>query len=422
LKRAIALAVLLGAGVLVVSCGYTAPTTSTTPNSGLTFRAFVSNPLSPATGGGGLPVLNIVDASKDVLSSARVNLSGSVPQAGTLAVSPDKKFTMVYSPANNALVLVDNNAETVVASGNMSLPAVTLPGPSESIFISKFNTLGYAAVPTAPVLGQSPGAVVRIALSNATINAQVPIPAVRFIVESNDGNTILALADNSNVVTLVAPSLIGSPGTFPTICCFDHPVWGIFSADDTTAYVLNCGPQCGGTAASVSVVDVLNQTITANIPVSAATKGVISGNTLYIAGTAPSTPCATGTAATNCGTLTMIDLPSLTVTGTASITDGYHDRMQIANGQIFIGARSCTNINIPGGEIRGCLSIFNPIGAKVVIPPDNGDVTGIEPITNRTVVYVCEAGNLRIYDTTTDALQPTQIDIIGQAIDVKLVD
>ena len=367
-------------------------------------------------------MLNIVDAAKDVLSSARVNLSGSVPQAGMLAVSPDKKFTMVYSPSNNALLLVDNNAETVVASGNMSLPAVTLPGPSESIFVSKFNTLGYAAVPTAPVLGQSPGAVVRIALSNATINAQVPIPAVRFIVESNDGNTILALADNSNVVTLVAPSLIGSPGTFPTICCFDHPVWGIFSADDTTAYVLNCGPQCGGTVASVSVVDVLNQTITANIPVSAATKGVISGNTLYVAGTAPSTPCPAGTAATSCGTLTLIDLPSLTVTGTASITDGYHDRMQIANGQIFIGARSCTNINIPSGEVRGCLSIFNPSGAKVVIPPDNGDVTGIEPITNRTVVYVCEAGNLRIYDTTTDALQPTQIDIIGQAIDVKLVD
>jgi hypothetical protein len=199
-------------------------------------------------------------------------------------------------------------------------------------------------------------------------------------------------------------------------------VWGIFSADDTTAYVLNCGPQCGGTVASVSVVDVLNQTITANIPVSAATKGVISGNTLYVAGTAPSTPCPSGTAATSCGTLTLIDLPSLTVTGTASITDGYHDRMQIANGQIFIGARSCTNINIPNGEVRGCLSIFNPSGANVVIPPDNGDVTGIEPITNRTVVYVCEAGNLRIYDTATDALQPTQIDIIGQAIDVKLAD
>lgn len=369
-----------------------------------------------------MPVLNIVDATKDVQSANRISLVGSVPQAGMMAVSPDKKFTMVYSPSNNALVLVDNKAETVVASGNSFLPAVVLPGPTESAFISKFNTLGYAAVPTAPVLGQNPGAVVRIALANATINAQVAIPAVRFIIESNDGNTILALADNSNVITLVAPSLIGSPGTFPTVCCFDHPVWGIFSSDDKTAYVLNCGPQCGGAAASVSVVDVLNQTVTANIPVSAATKGLISGNTLYVAGTPPSNPCGTGTAATTCGTLTTIDLGSLTVTGTATITDGYHDRMQIANGQIFVGARSCTNIDISGGEVRGCLSIFNPGNGKVVIPPDNGDVTGIQPITNRTVVYVCEGGNLRIYDTTTDALQPTQIDIIGQAIDVALAD
>jgi hypothetical protein len=359
-------------------------------------------------------VLNIIDASKDVESPNRINLSGSVPQAGMMAVSPDKKFTMVYSPSNNALVLVDNHAETVVAAGaSASLPPVILPGPTESAFISKFNTLGYAAVPTAAVLGQSPGAVVRIALSNATINAQIPIPAVRFIIESNDGNTILALADNSNVATMIATSLIGSPGTFPTVCCFDHPVWGIFSSDDKTAYVMNCGPQCGGTAASVSVVDVLNQTITANIPVTAATKGLISGNTLYVVGTAPSTPCPSGTAATTCGTLTSIDLGSSAVTATATISDGYHDRMEIANGQIFVGARSCTNINISGGEVRGCLSIFTP---------GNGNVTGIQPITNRTVVYVCEGGNLRIYDTTTDALQPTQVDIIGQAIDVKLAD
>ena len=182
------------------------------------------------------------------------------------------------------------------------------------------------------------------------------------------------------------------------------------------------GRNRGGTAASVSVVDVLNQTITANIPVSAATKGVISGNTLYVAGTAPFTPCVTGTAATTCGTLTTIDLGSLAVTGTATITDGYHDRVEIASGQIFVGARSCTNVNISGGEVRGCLSIFNPANGKVVIPPDTGDVTGIQPITNRTVVYVCQGGNLRIYDTATDALQPTQVNIIGQAIDVKLAD
>jgi len=410
--------------VFAVSCGsYNGNSNATTPTSGLTFRAFVSNPLSPASGGGGVPVLNIVDASKDVVAPQRINLSGSVAQAGMMTTSPNKKFSMVYSPSSNAVVLVDNTAETVVASGNSSLPAVALPGPSESMFIEKFNTLGYVAVPTAPVLGQDPGAIVRISLGSAVINAVVPIPAVRFVVESHDGTNIMAMADNSNLVKLVAPSLIGISDPLSAVCCFDHPVWGIFSSDDTTAYILNCGPECGGTASSISVVDIPTKTVVSDIPVNAATMGLISGNTLYVAGTAPRTPCGAGTAATSCGTLTVIDLGSSTVTATATITDGYHTRIELANGQIFVGARNCTNINDPtSGEVRGCLSIFNTGSSKVTVSANNGDVTGIEPITNRNVVYVCEGGNLRIYDTTTDALQSTQIDIVGQAIDVKLVD
>ena len=74
------------------------------------------------------------------------------------------------------------------------------------------------------------------------------------------------------------------------------------------------------------------------------------------------------------------------------------------------------------GEIRGCLSMLNTSNSNVVVAPVNGDVTGIAPITNRNVVYVAQAGELEIFDTTTDALQSKQIDIIGQAIDVKLVD
>ena len=56
------------------------------------------------------------------------------------------------------------------------------------------------------------------------------------------------------------------------------------------------------------------------------------------------------------------------------------------------------------------------------IPPANGDATGIEPISGRHVVYVAQGGQLQIYDTTTDKLQPKQIDISGEVIDVKVVD
>jgi len=74
--------------------------------------------------------------------------------------------------------------------------------------------------------------------------------------------------------------------------------------------------------------------------------------------------------------------------------------------------------------VRGCLSIFNTNTGAVVVPPQTGDATGIQPITGRTVVYVCEGGVFQIFDTSTDKLlvQPTMIDIVGQSYDVKLVD
>ena len=63
-----------------------------------------------------------------------------------------------------------------------------------------------------------------------------------------------------------------------------------------------------------------------------------------------------------------------------------------------------------------------PTSRRSWFHPDLGDVTGIQPITRRNVVYVVQKGNLSIYDTTTDDLQKTQVDIIGQAVDVKQVD
>ena len=165
---------------------------------------------------------------------------------------------------------------------------------------------------------------------------------------------------------------------------------------------------------------------------SGATTGLLSGSNLYVAGTPPNAPCDSGTAAKACGRLSVIDTGSMTVTSSAIITDGRHSRMEISkNGQLFVGAHDCTNINVLNGEVRGCLSIFNVNSSTVVVPPQTGDVTGIQPITGRTVVYVVQNGGLGIYDTTTDKLQVTnnttqnangQVDIVGQPFDVKLVD
>ena len=435
---------LVAAAVILVSCGtYSAPTGTTGGSSGYKFRAFVSNPLRPA-GTGTAPVLEIVDASQDVFVGFAVNLLGASPQPGLMVVSPNKKFTLVFSASNNAITVVDNANESV-ASGT----AITLPDFTESMLVGTDNATGYAAVRNAPVTGQSPGAVEVLNLGTRAISATIPVPNAHYIVGSHNGNRILALGDNQNTVTIIAPSLIGTstdprtvvcpdgiPQSNVTLCAsnppnpvFDHPVWAVFSSDDTTAYVLNCGPQCGGTSAGITVLDMNTNMAATPLPVDAATIGLLSGSTLYVAGTPRGTACSSGTAAPTCGTLDVVDLGSMTVTSSAEITDGYHNRMEMgANGQLFIGAaRTCSNVNIPPsggnpGEVRGCLSIFNSGNSKVVFGTNNGDVTGLQAIPHRSVVYVVVDGELRIYDTTTDKLQSKQIDLIGQAFDVKVVD
>ena len=61
----------------------------------------------------------------------------------------------------------------------------------------------------------------------------------------------------------------------------------------------------------------------------------------------------------------------------------------------------------------------------------NGDVTGIQPIARRKVVYVVQGESLYIYDATIDALEynpnnpnnPGQVNgLVGHFIDVKTVD
>ena len=393
--------------------------------SGLKFRAFVSNPLHPGLSGGGFPVVEIVDAIKDVLSPNPIQLSAE-PDAGFMVMGPKKDRTLLFSPSNNGLVIINNSQESVAAT-------TTLPGPTESMIVWIDGTTAFIAVPAATVAGHPPGLVGSLNTTNVSLNASIPVAGAHYLVPSPNGNQILIISDSTDSVTVLAPALIsgGNPLT-PISGAFDKPVWAVFSSDGSKAYVMNCGQPCGGVSTpTVAVVDMTTTPPTLSpttIPVTAATFGLLQGSNLYVAGTppVPQNDCAgvtPPTASTSCGRLTVINTTSLTATSTVPITDGYHNRMQLgANGQLFIGAHNCTNINISGGEVRGCLSIFDTNLGKVVAPPENGDVTGIEPVPNRHVVYVCQAGALRIYDTTTDQLQATQVSIVGQAIDVKIAD
>jgi hypothetical protein len=438
--------VLVAASVIIISCGggsnNTTSNASTDKPSGIKFRVFISNPLYPRGTGTAVvetPVFNIVDATKDMLAlNSFVPLAGTSVQPSLMALAPNGKYTGVFSPNGNSVAIVDNATErlAVPTGSTISLPSIALPGFTESFFLSNFSTAAYAAVPTAPILGQPPGGVVVMNLQTGSITATIPVPSAHFIVPSPDGNHILVFSDNSDIVTVITTVLIGT-ATDPRsyVSGFDRPVWAIFTGNGT-AYVLNCGPQCGGTAAGVGILDVGATTVVSTTPVSAATYGMVSGSTLYVAGTPPPNPpgtntCAgSNTSATTCGRLTALDTATMKVMGSSIITDGYHNRMQISqNGQLYIGSHACTNII--GVELRGCLSIFNTISGAVVIPPTAGDVTGLQQITGRNIVYVIQNAILGIYDTLTNQLQmiPSngynndgQIDVVGQPYDLKLVD
>ncbi len=446
LKRILAsIFVLVTISITIISCGSsTSSTAATHQPSGIKFRVFISNPLNASGANGTLtisPVFNIVNAQNDQLSlKFFVPLSGSSVQPSLMSLAPNGKYTAVYSPNGNSVSIVDNATEDIAIPSGSTIPlaSIALPGFTESMFVSNFSTAAYAAVPTAPVAGQPPGAVVVMNLQTGLRSAIIPVPGAHFIVPSPDGNHILVFSDNSDAVTVISTALVGTqidPRSY--ISGFDRPVWGIFTSNNG-AYVLNCGAQCGGTAAGVAVLDLNTATAVSTTPVSAATFGIVSGSTLYVAGTPPPNPPGTNTctgtttAATSCGRLTAIDTGTMTVTGSAIIADGYHSRMQISqNGQLYIGSQSCTNINVVGGEVRGCLSIFNTSNGSVVMPPNNGNVTGLQQITGRDIVYVLQNAELGIYDTLTNKLQVLpanglnnygQIDIVGQPFDLKLVD
>jgi YVTN family beta-propeller protein len=213
----------------------------------------------------------------------------------------------------------------------------------------------------------------------------------RLLIFSDDSDSVVVLDTANNSTTVV-------PG-------FDRPVNAVFNSDGTIAYVMNCGPQCGGTTASVRELVMASNTLGNSVNVSAATVGFLDGGNLYVAGSA-------GAA----GLLDVVSIPALTVSASGiAIGDGFHHTMALGpGGKLFIAGRTCVN----------CLTIVNTANNTAVIRPPNGEVRGMQPIADRTVVYVVEGDELVIYDTATDAPLPDnqQINFVGRIEDAKSID
>jgi len=458
LRKRVLMLVGLCMGLNVVSCG---GGSSKSTRSGLPHRVLASQGVTASFSFGGLVLIN---GANDTLPAIAHLVGGNSP--GIMAISPTRNIVATFDSSTDTVFAVDTTLETSIGSG------VRLPASSSSIVVPTASQTGFAAVPGATVNGFAFLGAVEVLNFATSSFTTIAVNNAQTVVSNSTGTQLLVFSPDSDLVTVLYPAAAippvdtscltagltpptpvapGSPCAIVTAPSFSRPVNAIINGN--TAYILSCGTQCGGSAfngsnsltcgsnpaavaqACISVFDLGSLTVTQSIPVDAATMALLNGSTLYVAGTSPTNNDCAGqtTTATVCGRLDVVNLPSATVTATAAITNGYHDRMDLTtNGQVFIGSHDCTNIgnvNIPGsGEVRGCLSIYKTGDGSVLIPSDNGDVTGLQGFTTRDVEYVAQGGQLRVYDTTRDILlindfvpQGT-IDIVGHVGDVKAID
>jgi len=361
--------------------------------SGLDQRVFVSiqNPGVNSQGFAGAP-LEIIDGSKDQVSSSTVTLAASSP-APAIMIPGANNTTIVYDASDNDIAVIDNNKEALVTTETTGCTATsgcipTLPAATQSIAASTDGKFVYAALRTisqVSIVALTAGPPITVTNipttpSNCAANNNC-LPGAHRIVLSHNNAKLLVFNEDLNQLEVVntadnSTKTISGTG-------LDHPSYGVFSSDDSKAYILNCGAECGGTQASVSVLDMTALTIGQTVTVDAATIGTADSTNLYVAGSNPATPAA--------GSATILPLSGLTGGKQVKIGDGFHQVMTLFQNKLMIGARTCTT---------GCLSLVDPSGATAIVDPPKGDVAAVTGIPTRTVFYAAEGGELRIYDVS----------------------
>ncbi len=229
------------------------------------------------------------------------------------------------------------------------------------------------------------------------------------------------------------------PVTIPASAPVDRPIKAVFSPDGSSAFVVNCGPECGGQTAGLTQIPLagLNTGVsgpagaglatTKFIPVpGGATDALYNGSTLYVAGQqlVPADQLFTGE-------LSIVNTGTGAVSAPIPISDGTHQRMVLADDNtLWLGSSNCQ-----GGERYkqaqagatvpyGCITMFNTSNNTVTtLESYKGDGTGIAALTGLNKVYTAEGGQVYIYNTSTGAaLDNTNVAEQGIVVDVAYMD
>jgi hypothetical protein len=434
----------------------------TLPPSGLMNRVLITiqNPSSSSTG-----LLQFVDAYYDIrfvynskTTNAQFSISGySGNMPTTIQNMPEEEMGEVYNSGTGALTPVNYVKEkaTTAVSG--------LNGSSSSVFVTRNQNYVFAASQTSHVF--------TVVDRTAGTSYPLSLPGVYRVSVNPGGSVALAFVQNSNYVyyprRLTAAETLsysGGPTTWPigAVDCepmsgpawclfqaldpatgkpltFDRPVKAVFSADGGTAYVLNCGPECGGSKAGVTPLPVapliflLGQQ-SGSLP----TQSTVNSNTIVIPGGASnalvdsSTLYAVGQEYIGgywSGNLTTVDLSTNKISLPAvSISDGAPgamSRMILADDNtLWIGMTRCTSgFRANSGLVNGCLTMFNTSTNAVTLMPYDGDATGIAAITGLHKIYTAEGGQIYIYSTVDGTAIDNQfVTVTGTAYDVAYMD
>ncbi len=432
------------------------------PPSGILNRVLIAAQLS------GRGQLTLVDGLYDVRHNFN-NTVAAFPISGyngtSLPVSiqnlPGEEAGLVFSTSDGTLSQVNYATETASA-----LFSPTSAGQiASSIFASSSRQYIVAA--------QQQSRFVEIFDASARPNTFLLNLPGAYRVSINPGGTVaLAYIQNQNQIFSIVhltstqqQAAINKPTTFqingntsedcepqnlPQYCVFpvsttaapvDHPIRTVFSPDGSTAYVISCGPECGGQTAGITTIPLPGSALNLGaqgpagsnlatakfIPVpGGATDALFYNSSLYVAGQqrVPADNLFTGE-------LSIVNPVTGSVSAPMPISDGTHERMVLADDNtLWLGATNCQ-----GGERYkqsqaglgtpyGCITQFNTATNTVTqLESYKGDGTGIAALTALHKVYTAEGGQVYIYNTATGAtLDNANVTVQGIVTDVAYMD
>jgi hypothetical protein len=375
--------------------------------------------LSGAVYGSGDGSLAIISYAQEQISSTVGGLNGL---SSSVYATRNQSYVFATSLTSHVLTVVDRSS---TSAGSYPLSA------SEPLYRVSVNPGGSAAL----VFAQNSNYVYyprKLTAAQSTAYAggpsKWPLGAVDCEPQNEPGWCLFQALDPASTPAKIIP------------LTFDRPVKAVFSADGGTAYVLNCGPECGGNAASVSILPVAPmifligqasgtlptttntpsvQCGTVNIAAGCisipggASNALVDSSTLYVVGQKQMSDfCGSSSSLCWGGYLTVVNLQTNTVVPSTvsvpnpvSISDGAPgamSRMVLADDNtLWIGMTKCTNgERANNGLPYGCLTMFNTSTNTVTMlePYEGGDATGIAAVTGLHKIYSGGRPGLHLFD------------------------